>query len=75
MRILERPPSLPPQLPIYHLVNRLPTRLFLRLEPPTGVIVTQKYILIRTLQPTISFSPIPEIILPLHHVPQDAYND
>jgi len=60
---------------MYHLANRLPLRLFLRLEPPTGVIVTQKYILIRTLQSTISFSSIPTLILPVHRVPQDAYNN
>ena len=41
----------------------------LRLEPPSGIIVTQKRILIYTLQPIVSFSSIPAFILVLQDTP------
>ena len=47
----------------------------LRLEPPAGVLVTQKYILSHALQPIISFSSIPTLILPFHDIPQSAYDN
>ena len=55
--------------------SRKTSTFFLRLEPPTRVIIPQKYTLIRSLQPIISFSSIPTFILPLHDIPQDAHED
>ena len=46
----------------------------LGLESPTGVIIAQKHVFIRILQPTISFSSIPSCILTAQDVPQDAYD-
>ena len=43
--------------------------LQLRLEPPTGVFVTQECILTHTLQSIISFSSISTFILLLHDIP------
>lgn len=48
---------------------------FLRLEPPTGVIVTQKHVLICIPQPLVSFSPIPARILVTHDIPQGAHGE
>ena len=71
-----------PEKPYYHqnlslqlhraYVQPVPFVPSLRLEPPPGIIVTQKRILARVPQHIVSFSSIPPFILRLHDVPQET---
>jgi len=47
----------------------------LRLEPPTGVIITYECILTHILQSIVLFSPVPMPILPMQYVPQYAHDN